>query len=194
MFARTQRLLLRPSWPEDARALHAAVADEGIVRNLTRAPWPYAMDGAQQFTAQGRDARFPNFVLLQRTDGSPRLIGSCGLTNRDGQAELGFWIARPYWGLGFASEAARAVIDVAKALGHARLTSGHFTDDPASGHVLRKLGFHSTGRTEMRHCGARGHDVSLAMYELDLSGACAWARRVRARDLILPYDAQPIAA
>jgi RimJ/RimL family protein N-acetyltransferase len=194
MFARTQRLLLRPSWPEDARALYDAVADEAIVRNLARAPWPYAIEDARQFTAQGHNARYPNFMLLQRTDGAPRLIGSCGIANRNDEAELGFWIARPYWGLGFASEAARAVIDAARALGHARLASGHFTDNPASGHVLRKLGFQSTGRTEMRYCGARGHDVPIAMYELDLTGACAWGRRGRTRDPIMPYDAQPIAA
>jgi RimJ/RimL family protein N-acetyltransferase len=194
MFARTQRLLLRPSWPEDARALYDAVADEAIVRNLARAPWPYAIEDARQFTQQGHDTRYPNFVLLQRTDGAPRLIGSCGIANRNDAAELGFWIARPYWGLGFASEAARAVIDAARALGHARLTSCHFTDDPASGHVLRKLGFDSTGRTEIRYCGARGHDVPIAIYELDLTRGSAWARHNRMRDRIMPYDAQPIAA
>jgi RimJ/RimL family protein N-acetyltransferase len=194
MFARTERLLLRPSWPEDAKALQVAVADEAIVRNLVRAPWPYAIEDAEQFTALGHDARYPNFVLLQRTDGPPRLIGSCGIVNRNDEAELAFFIARPYWGLGFASEAARAVIDAARALGHARLTSGHFTDNFASGHVLRKLGFHSSGRNEMRYCAARGQDVSIAMYELDLTRKSAWAQPDRARYQMTPYDAQPIAA
>jgi RimJ/RimL family protein N-acetyltransferase len=31
---------------------------------------------------------------------------------------------------------------IARTLGHRRLTAGHFTDNPASGRVLRKLGFH----------------------------------------------------
>jgi RimJ/RimL family protein N-acetyltransferase len=168
MFARTERLLLRPSWPEDSGQLYEAVADEAIIRNLALAPWPYRIEDAASFTAHEHPVHFPNFLLLQRTDGAPRLVGSCGIHNRDGNAELGYWIARPYWGLGYATEAARAVIGVAKALGHQRLVSGHFTDNPASGHVLRKIGFRSTGKTEMRHSKGRGSKVPCALYEKEL--------------------------
>jgi RimJ/RimL family protein N-acetyltransferase len=113
MFARTERLLLRPSWPEDAAELHQAIADEGIVRNLARAPWPYAVDDAAQFVAQAHDALYPAFLLMLRTHGAPRIIGACGIGNYDGSAELGYWIMRPYWGLGFATEASRAVVHIA---------------------------------------------------------------------------------
>lgn len=64
MFARTERLLLRPSWPEDAGELHQAIADEGIVRNLVRTPWPYTADDAAQFAAQAHDALYPSFLLM----------------------------------------------------------------------------------------------------------------------------------
>ena len=47
MFARTERLLLRPGWREDAPALFRAIADEGIVRNLAQAPWPYGPGDAE---------------------------------------------------------------------------------------------------------------------------------------------------
>ena len=169
MFARTTRLLLRPSWPEDAAELHAAIADEGIVRNLARAPWPYTPGDAVSFAALDHDPIYPNFLLMLRTDGAPRIVGSCGLGERGGEAELGYWIARPYWGLGFASEAARAVVGVAKAIGHQRLIAGHFTDNPASGHVLRKLGFNATGKTELRHSLGRSEHVPCALYEKELA-------------------------
>ncbi len=165
MFARTERLLLRPSWPEDSKALFEAVADEAIVRNLALAPWPYTPRDAADFAAVEHPTRYPNFLLWQRTDGAPQLVGSCGIHKCDGQAELGYWIARTHWGLGYASEAARAVLAVAKALGHSRLVSGHFTDNPASGHVLRKIGFRATGQTEMRHSRARGHAVPCTLFE-----------------------------
>jgi RimJ/RimL family protein N-acetyltransferase len=165
MFARTERLLLRPSWPEDARELYHAIADEGIVRNLARAPWPYSEQDAAQFAALEHSESYPTFLLMQRTDGAPRLVGACGLAEYDGEAELGYWISRPYWGLGYASEAARAVIGVARAIGHQRLISGHFTDNPASGHVLRKLGFKATGKTELRFSVGRGRRVPCALYE-----------------------------
>jgi RimJ/RimL family protein N-acetyltransferase len=165
MFARTERLLLRPSWPEDSKALYEAVADEAIVRNLALAPWPYTPRDAADFAAAEDQTHYPNFLLWQRTNAAPRLIGSCGLGKRDGQAELGYWIARSHWGLGYASEAARAVLSIARALGHSHLVSGHFTDNPASGRVLRKIGFRSTGKTEMRHSKARGYSAPCALFE-----------------------------
>jgi RimJ/RimL family protein N-acetyltransferase len=170
MFARTERLLLRPSWPEDAGALYEAIADQDIVRNLARAPWPYTADDAAWFAKLEHSQMFPNFMLLLRTDGAPRLIGSCGLGELDGEAELGYWIARPYWGKGFASEAARAVVGVAKALGHKKLVSGHFVDNPASGRVLRKVGFRPVGRQEQRYSAGRACDVSCALFEQSLTG------------------------
>ena len=88
MFARTERLLLRPSWPEDASAIHQAVADEGIVRNLALVPWPYTQDDAAEFAALDHDFDYPNFMLMLRTNGAPKLIGSCGLARRDGAVEL----------------------------------------------------------------------------------------------------------
>ena len=171
MFARTERLLLRPSWPEDAQELHQAIADEGIVRNLARAPWPYTADDAVHFTAQAYGERHPAFLLMLRTKGAPRLVGGCGIGDLDGEAELGYWIARPYWGLGFATEASRAVINIAKAIGHNKLIASHFTDNPASGNVLRKLGFQSTGKIAQRQSKGRGEAAACAMYERALAGA-----------------------
>ena len=169
MFARTERLLLRPSWPEDATALYEAIADENIVRNLARAPWPYTAEDAAWFLAQQQPAMFPNFMLLLRTDGAPKLIGSCGLAELRGDVELGYWVAREHWGQGFAAEAAKAVVGIAKALGHKKLVSGHFTDNPASGRVLRKIGFRPLGRIEKRYSVGRGAEVSCALFELPLA-------------------------
>jgi RimJ/RimL family protein N-acetyltransferase len=171
MFARTTRLLLRPSWPEDAAELHQAIADEGIVRNLASAPWPYTAEEAVRFATLDHNATYPAFLLMLRTDDAPRLIGACGLGERNGGAELGYWIARPYWGLGFASEASRAVMHIAKAIGHKKLTAGHFTDNPASGKVLRKLGFRDTGKSEERHSKGRGEAMTCALYERVLDEA-----------------------
>ena len=102
---------------------------------------------------------------MLRTDSAPRLIGACGLGKHNGEAELGYWIARPYWGLGFASEAGCAVMKIAQAVGHRKLVSGHFIDNPASGRVLQKLGFRSTGKSEHRRSEGRGQVVACAMYE-----------------------------
>lgn len=179
MFARTERLLLRPSWPEDAAELYRAIADEAIVRNLARAPWPYTKDEAARFAALSHSDLYPTFLLMQRTDGAPRLIGACGIGENDGETELGYWIARPYWGLGFATEAVRAVIGIARTIGHKRIVAGHFTDNPASGRVLRKVGFRSTGRTAQRYSNGRGTNAKCALYEKSLDA-------VSDRDIAMP--------
>src|SRR5690606_6266556 len=75
---------------------------------------------------------------------------------------MGYWIARAHWGHGYASEAGRAVIDVARALGHKRLTAGHYVDNPASARVLRKIGFRETGEVRPTFCRARGGELVLA--------------------------------
>ncbi len=173
MFARTERLLLRPSWPEDAQALYQAVAEETIVRNLAVVPWPYTAADARNFAEMQHPLLYPQFLLWKRTDAAPRLIGACGLGQHNGAAELGYWIARDHWGQGYASEAGRAVVEVARALGHRNLISGHFTDNPASGRVLDKIGFRKTGKIEMRESNGRGQAVPCALYALDLENDAA---------------------
>lgn len=169
MFARTERLLLRPSWPEDAGPLFRAIADEGIVRNLARAPWPYSLEDAVRFVGGEQQDLFPSFILYQRTSGAPVIVGACGLSQQGDATEMGYWIARPYWGQGFASEAGRAVIEIARTIGHKKLVAAHFVDNPASGAVLRKLGFRATGKREQRFSAGRGDAATSMLYEQDLS-------------------------
>ena len=170
MFARTERLLLRPGWPEDAPALALALGDEGIVRNLARAPWPYGIKQAEEFLANTQSPREPTFVVFRRTHGAPQLIGSTGIAlGEDGDYELGYWISRRHWGLGYATEAAGAVIDIArKALRVKRIGAAHFLDNPASGRVLEKLGFQATGVIEPRHSAGRGASALSKLYCLRL--------------------------
>ncbi len=190
MFARTDRLLLRPGWMEDAPALAAAIGDEAVVRNLARAPWPYGVTDAEAFLATFTDQKLPHFLAFTRTLGAPRLVGGCGLhVGDDGAPELGYWIARPYWGLGFATEAGRAVMNVARATGAGAVRAGHFIDNPASGNVLRKLGFRFTGRVERRPSVGRGHDVNCLLFE---QGEEQRMRRDSAPELY--NDAPPLAA
>lgn len=172
MFARTPRLLLRPGFPEDAPALAAAMADELVVRNLATAPWPYTLRDAEAFLASPRDPFLPSLLIFERTDGPPRLVGACGLGRRpSGSVELGYWIARARWGRGFATEAGRALVDIARALGFASLESGHFIDNPASGRVLEKLGFRPIGITAPRMSCARGTEARAKLYRLVLEVA-----------------------
>jgi RimJ/RimL family protein N-acetyltransferase len=153
MFHRTERLLLRPFWPEDAYAVLAAVNNPLILKNLSSPPCPYGLADARAFCGLPFDEHLPNFAMIRRTLGTPELIGSIGLgplgddAPYEGAVQIGYWLDQRHWGLGYASEAARAVLQVAKAIGHRQLIGRHFVDNPASGRVLTKIGFRPTGRT-----------------------------------------------
>lgn len=172
MFHRTERLLLRPAWPEDWEMILWGIGDERVVRNLARAPWPYLPEHAREFARRGQDPRYPAFLLTLPEDQGSRLIGCAGLGETPGgsEVEIGYWIARPHWGKGFATEGARGVIEVARLLGHSRIEGSHYFDNPASGRVLRKLGFQLTGEVRPRDCVARGEKTPCAIYRLDLEG------------------------
>ena len=85
---------------------------------------------------------------------------------------MGYWIARGSWGLGFATEAGTALLEIARALGLARLEASHFLDNPASGRVLEKLGFEPTGLVAPRLSCARGREIPARLMRLRL-GATA---------------------
>ena len=170
MFARTKRLLLRPGFPEDAQALAAAIADHGILRNLASAPSPFGLRDAEAFLAQPRDPVLPSFVIAERTETAPRLVGACGLGRRpSGAVELGYWIARSHWGRGIATEACSALIEIARALRLPALEGSYFTDNPASGRVLEKLGFQATGIVAPRFSCAREGEGLARMLRLNLT-------------------------
>jgi RimJ/RimL family protein N-acetyltransferase len=154
MFAITERLLLRPGWGEDAPALSRAIGDEAVVRNLARAPWPYALGDAEQFLGLPQTPGRPRFLIFLRD--ANELVGGIGLDGED-EVELGYWIARAHWGKGIATEAGRAVVDLADAsLRLPKLKASHAIDNPASGRVLGKIGFRPTGAFADLYSQGRG--------------------------------------
>jgi RimJ/RimL family protein N-acetyltransferase len=170
MFARTSRLLLRPGWIEDAPPLFDAIRDEAIVCNLASAPWPYSMTDAEAFLRSERSPATPSMLIFRRTDGAPELVGTIGI-GRDpaGEMELGYWIGRAFWGRGYATEAGRAVIGMARdGLRLRKLKAGHFVDNPASGRVLEKLGFRRASTIVPRFSAGRGEAAPSRLFELEL--------------------------
>jgi len=159
MFIRSERLFLRPGWPEDWQELLSRIDDEAVVRNLAKAPWPYTAEHARFFASKQQDKRCPHFFVTLPTSSRPaEIVGCVGLAEENGEVELGYWFAREHWGKGYATEAARAVLRLARVLGHQELVAGHFIDNPASGAVLRKIGFTPTGKLRQRFSLSRGYE------------------------------------
>jgi RimJ/RimL family protein N-acetyltransferase len=126
-----------------------------------RVPHPYGLADAHTYleTVPLKDpAREAVFALDHPEDG---LIGVLGFhRSEDGFAELGYWLGRPYWGRGYATEAAQAAMGWARRDWRRKVVvAGHFADNPASGEVLCKADFLYTGEVVARHSVARGEEA-----------------------------------
>ena len=167
MFARTERLLLRPGWTEDASAVTTLLNDAAVTRKLFDLPSAMTEDEARALLSAERDPLAPQMLLFARTGGAPRLVGGCALASeagQDGVCELSFWIGRPFWGLGFATEAVGAIVRAARSAGWRRIIARPSADNSAAAHVLGKVGFRPTGRSERRFSRARGGEVPCAEF------------------------------
>ena len=153
----TKRLLLRRIETTDAPAFARACNDELIARNTGRIPHPYTLDDAISFVALIGDAFDKGEEYAFAVTENDRLVACCGVSIKPAHVELGYWVGAQQRGRGVATEAVRAVAHFAfEKLGAAILQAGHFTDNPASGRVLEKIGFRYTGERVMQFSLGRG--------------------------------------
>jgi RimJ/RimL family protein N-acetyltransferase len=140
----TARLVMRAPRLEDAKAVVPLASDRRVAENTARIPHPYRLGDALEWISSIATGAGKHTFLIT-LDAAP--IGACGIDLRDGPTpELGYWLGAPYWGRGFATEAARAVIDYAfEHLEHDALQAGARVSNPASRRVLEKCGFQWTG-------------------------------------------------
>ncbi|WDR01544.1 GNAT family N-acetyltransferase [Devosia algicola] len=140
----TERLTLAAPVAAHAPDMAALANNYEVNRNLTRLPFPYELSDAHYFIEH-----------LARANGewaySICLAGKCiGVTSLhfgdNDVPELGYWLGQPYWGQGFGTEAARALVQAARTTRKiARLRSRALHTNIGSIHVLEKVGFSIIG-------------------------------------------------
>ncbi len=142
---RTERLVLRAPRLEDAKTIATLLDDRRIAENTLRIPYPYGIADAQAFIAGANVNSSETVFLITKRDAT--VLGACGVAERPAAPpEIGYWLAVPFWGSGYATEAARAMIDYAfDHLGHEVLHAGARVTNAASRRVLEKCGFQWTG-------------------------------------------------
>jgi RimJ/RimL family protein N-acetyltransferase len=141
----TERLILRAPRPGDASTLATLLNDLRIAANLSSVPHPYTFADAEKFIASANTAADAASFVITARDG--RLLGSCGVGSRNGgPPEIGYWLAVGCWGKGYATEAARAVLDYGfLELGFDVIRGAARVNNPASRRVLEKCGFQWVG-------------------------------------------------
>ena len=167
MFIRTERLFLRPGWPEDLDDLLEALSDDTI-RRMTVFALPRTREEIEAYLRRPRDPHLPHFFMYRRGEQGAKLVGGIELNPYRGEVEVGYWIAPRHRGQGYALEALRAVIDWARTLGHHRLLAEHFVDNHAAIRVLEAAGFHDAGSERRRYSAGREGEAPARLYVVDL--------------------------
>ena len=146
----SDRVLLRPYVERDANRLQRLAGDRAIADTTLNIPHPYEDGMAEQWIG-GHPELFAAgthviFAVTEKATGD--LLGTVSLTieRRFNKGNLGYWIGKPYWGQGFATEAAGLIVAYGfRELGLHRIASTHIVRNPASGRVMQKLGMQYEG-------------------------------------------------
>ena len=146
----TARLRLRPYALADAPKVQRLAGEKAVAATTASLPHPYP-DGAAAVwiaTHAAKWADHEEMIFAITLKGSGEMLGAIGLVLSPAheKAELGYWMGLPYWNKGYASEAARAVIDCGfRSLGLNRIQAHHMAVNPASGRVMEKAGMTREG-------------------------------------------------
>ena len=158
---RAKRLTFRTLAPGDALRIAELAGDWDVASMTARIPYPYTKQHAEEWMDSIAEEEFVRAILLEG-----ELIGACGyFPSADGSAEIGYWLGKPWWGRGFATEAGEALVRYCFQRGRfRRLTCCHFADNTRSQRVIVKLGFTPTGACQT-FCEARRREVPAMRYE-----------------------------
>lgn len=144
----TARLVLRRPTPADAPRLAELADDPLVAENLSTLPHPYGLDDALAYVdnTEVSEARINLGVYVKAEAES--FVGTMSLMPRDGERfVVGYWIGRPYWGRGYATEATQAILDLAfGGLGVDAVAATTRVTNGASRRVLEKCGFQYAGQ------------------------------------------------
>lgn len=145
----TVRLTLRSYAPADIPALVSLIGTREVAATTLRIPYPYTEADAREFVARQEDLATSGdlrlAIVLRKTD---QFCGGVGLRIEPDhrRAELGYWIGRPFWGNGYATEAAAALLKYGfETLHLQRIFASHFASNVASANVLKKIGMRHEG-------------------------------------------------
>jgi len=166
----TERLLLRPFTLDDATAVAALANNRNLSERTLYLPHPYTEQSAIDWIATHAD-NFRNderyeFAITDRETGT--VYGAIGLSHNKihRKGSLGYWIGEPYWGNGYATEAALALVHWAFSVrGFHKVYASHFDFNQASGRVMQKIGMNLVG-TLVDNLYKDGKYITEQLYEI----------------------------
>jgi len=146
----TDRLILTELEAEDIKDIVKYASNKNISDYTLNLPHPYSEKDAIYWinlAHQGLKSG-TNYIFAIRLKEISQFVGGIGLTveKRFNRAEIGYWVAEPFWRKGIATEATKTIIDFGfNELGLNKLTSSHLAENPASGKVMQNSGMIKEG-------------------------------------------------
>jgi RimJ/RimL family protein N-acetyltransferase len=135
-----EKIRLRPLKLEDAPEFERLLGnDRDAIFQTERLPFPCTAEGAREWIALRTEPGMHSFAILRAEDGD--FAGCIGIGGPPGRIGMGYWIGRIHWNRGYASEAVRLMIGLARQLGIPEVRAEAFAENPASSRVLLKAGF-----------------------------------------------------
>ncbi|MEE9347467.1 MAG: GNAT family N-acetyltransferase, partial [Robiginitomaculum sp.] len=154
----TPRLILRAFTLNDASSLARLAGDFDISKMTCSFAHPLPLLSAEFWLMKAMAKRRTGigFAYAIEDKSVPGMRGDMDIFRHGDDWEIGYFIGKPYWGQGYATEAGRAIIKAAQDhLGAREIKAATFGDNPGSGHVLEKLGFVKTGESAPAYSNAR---------------------------------------
>lgn len=153
----TSPITLRPLRTDDARRIAELAGDPEVSATTLRLPYPYELHHAEDWLHKLATQPEPAVERVWGIEaGDPiELVGVIGLTFNYSfkRAEVGYWIGRPYWNLGYATAALRAVINIGFGeLGLNRIDAHHMAHNTGSGRVMSRAGMAYEGLLRQHVC------------------------------------------
>lgn len=144
---RTERLVMRTPGAGDVPALARLANNRAIAEMVARMPHPYGETESRAFVAMAGGRNRSGAVFALTVGATDTLIGCAGLSAKERGLELGYWVGEPYWNMGYATEAAHALVDLA--FRETDINVLHVACrviNPASRRVVHKCGFQYAGQ------------------------------------------------
>ncbi|MGG0249887.1 GNAT family N-acetyltransferase [Bacillus sp. AFS043905] len=146
----TKRLVLRIFQKSDAVAVTKLCNNYNIYKNTLYLPYPYTIEDALSWIEHHLDNFNANksyeFAITDKEIG--KLYGAIALSNNQkfNNGEIAYWIGKKFWGNGYATEAAQAILHFAfEEKQYHKVFARYFNSNPASGRVMQKLGLKKEG-------------------------------------------------
>jgi RimJ/RimL family protein N-acetyltransferase len=160
----TERLMLRRPTLADVKAIALLANDHRVAINLRRVPHPYLEEHAIAFVRATADEPRNTHFLIECESAAVGVVGVDW--SEPDSPELGYWLGVDYWGQGFATEAARAVIDFTfEEFDIEHLCAGARVSNPTSRNILEKCGFQWSG-VELHRFEALGSSTPVDRFKL----------------------------